>query len=296
MKLQISPYILTKRKQQNFRESSNIQEGALLRVTEGSFWGVADICTKPELGDPSLAEEIRLRGKLFKHALDLALEDLQARQRGVSLLTEKKVENNYLVLAHAEVDPQSYAKKTLKIKCGTDVSRLAIWLKESFDFEVSLRLDFNSCLKAVEFELFVKSLDSEIQRKIEYVEDPTPYTQEWSRWNKIVPLAVDFEKRHGSENFIQIFKPSREKIDRKMRYTLTSAMEHPVGFAHALRMAQKQAQGVSGFLTLDYYEETVFSSYFFQDENYVGFSSAALSGAGISMDQELKRLAWDGLE
>jgi hypothetical protein len=271
MQLKISPYILTKRQKQNARDSSLTQEGALLRVQEGSNWGVADICPKPELGDQSLAEESARRGDCLPERI------------------------NYLLPEFSEISAEQYRQKTLKIKCGRNVAALSAWLNTAFAFEARLRLDFNSGLQGEEFDSFIGALTPEILAKIEYVEDPTAFSEHWRRWNQSLPLAADFEKHSGTDGFIQIFKPSRERINEQARYTLTSAMEHPVGLAHALRIAQQRARGVSGFLTLNYYEETAFDRYFQQHENHMGFSPAALHGAGIGMESALSQLVWSAI-
>ena len=91
----------------------------------------------------------------------------------------------------------------------------------------------------------------------------------------------------------KIVKPAREAMIAGLRhFTLTSSMDHPIGVAHGLRIAQKLSQNDSGFLTLDLYEETVFNKYYSCIENYLNFSQSALNDTGIGMTGELSRLEW----
>src|SRR5207244_902270 len=97
-----------------------------------------------------------------------------------------------------------------------------------------------------------------------------------------------------------IIKPSRQSAKNlmqkcqqmKKKFTLTSAMDHPVGLAHGLRYAQKYAIGLSGFLTLDLYKETDFSPYFKTENNRINFSQIALDDFGIGMTSALNNLSW----
>ena len=275
------------------------QRGVLVKVIEGNFWGVADLCPKPELGDADYETEIKNRGHLYKRAIELALEDFEARRNKLSLLADKPVRNNFLVTDYQTVDifRRNFSGQTVKIKGDRDVASLTRILN-ALDLEMKIRLDFNSSLTSAEFESFLSLISAETKNKIEYIEDPTPISVQWKHWNMIIPLAFDFQPGEYNPELaqFQIVKPSRQNLPAGgfSHVTLTSAMDHPVGVAHGLRSAQKFATGDSGFLTLDLYE-SAFSKYFVQHENFLNFSDVARHDTGIGMSDELEKLTWNAL-
>ena len=264
-------------------------------VREDESWGVADLCPKPELGDADYVVEIKNHGPLYKRAIELAHEDLEARRNNVSLLADKPLRNNFLVTDYrlTEVFKKNLSGKTVKIKGDRDVVGFSRYLN-AIESEVKLRVDFNSVLTGEEFEKFLSLVAESTRNKIEYIEDPTPICAQWKQWNKVIPLAFDFQPSEYNSEYaeIQIVKPSRRALpERQGRVTFTSAMDHPVGVAHGLRIAQKFATTDSGFLTLDLYE-TPFEKYFDQQENELNFSEIARSDTGIGMSVELEKLVW----
>lgn len=267
-------------------------------VREGESWGVADLCPKPELGDADYVVEIKNQGLLYRRAVELAREDLEARRNNVSLLENKPVRNNFLVTDYrlTDVFKKNLSGQTVKIKSDRDVISFSRFLN-ALDLDVKLRLDFNSGLTDEEFEKFLSLISETARNKIEYIEDPTPICAKWKQWNKIIPLGFDFQPGEYSSEFaeFQIVKPSRQALPEKQgRVTLTSAMDHPVGVAHGLRIAQRFAMSDSGFLTLDLYE-TPFEKYFVQQDNNLNFSEVARSDTGIGMSAELEKLTWTSL-
>lgn len=297
MKLSCSSYKLKKRTALNALKQESYQEGALLRLVDGEDWGVADLCPKLEFGDQDWQTEIKERGLLFLRATELAIEDLLARKNKKSLLSDKKVSNNYLItdVFSMDLDQSHFSEKSVKIKCGRDIQTLLQKLN-AIAVDLRLRLDFNNTLEAQQFEIFLKGLNSTTKSRIEYIEDPTPMSEQWKEWNQEVPLAYDFQTQNYREEWADflIIKPSRQSLplEKKGKIVLTSAMEHPVGFAHALRIAQSLAVRDSGFLTLDLYEDSGFGQCFVQDKNTVSFSKEALSEYGIGMSQQLSQLSW----
>lgn len=296
MRLQYSPYSLVKRKKVNALDQAGTQSGVLLRILDSEgVWGVSDICPWPHLGDLSWEEELAQKGKLFQRALQLAEEDLQARQNKKSLLQDKWVDNNILVTDYTQFDFEApkYQGKTLKIKGDNNIFRLVEILR-SAPAHLTFRLDFNSILTSDEFQLFLDQIP--LSLPIEYVEDPCAYNEKlWSRWNQIVPLAADFVLAPDHYS-VKICKPSRETLKMTQKTVVTSSMDHPVGVAHALRLAQKYDLPKSGLLTLDLYESTSFHDCFvFQNESEINFSKRALNGTGLGMTQELQNLSWKEL-
>jgi|GEM_PF-4336788 len=304
MNLFYSPYLLKKKSHLNARDHSGTQNGVLIKISKGDYWGVADLCPKPEFGDNTLENEIKNKGPLFLRALELAKEDLAARTDNKSLLQDKPIENNFLITDYKSVNlnHEHYRNQTVKIKADRDILSLSRLLNGA-GAEVVIRLDFNSILSADEFENFLKLLSSEAVKKIEYIEDPTVFNLKWKSWNIFIPLAFDLQLTEYEPEYAKyrIIKPSRQKINVSENFTLTSAMEHPVGLAHALRISQQHAKNISGFLTLDLFEPSNFNKYFEQKKNYLNFSARALalpnlqSDFGIGMSEALDKLQWDEL-
>lgn len=301
MKLLFAPYSLIK------KNGQGVQKGSLLKVVDGANFGAADICPKLELGDSTVLDQITKNGPLFLRALELAKEDLEARKSGQSLLSDKSVKNNFLITDYhlatlnlADVLSSS-ENVTVKIKGDNNVKALADFLNAHFAeqvFRCTLRLDFNGKLSVSEFDLFLNSLLSAVLKKIEYIEDPTVVSSDWALWNQKVPLASDFQKTENADFYkYKIVKPAREVLSENLNhFTLTSAMDHPVGVAHGLRIAQQMAQNDSGFLTLDLYEDCGFNKYYNQEWLFLNFSKMALNDFGIGMTEELNKLNWTTLD
>lgn len=299
MKINICPYQLKKKSKLNSQNLSDIQNGALVKIIEGDFWGVADVCPKPELGDVELELELKTEGNLFKRALELAEQDLKARKEKRSLLQNKFVNNNILILDYKTVDlnSQKYTDQTIKIKGDHDIENLAVKLNQTENL-VKVRIDFNSCLSDEKFDSFLKLLTTDSLKKIEYIEDPTVFNSEWKEWNKKISLAFDFQKTDYDREFakFQIIKPSRQRIpENTENVILTSAMEHPVGLAHALSLAQPYSEKILGFGTLKLFEDSGFHQFFIEDENKINFSDQILKDFGIGMTEALNKLNWQNL-
>ena len=258
MTIQHSPYSLIKKNKVNAKDISLVREGTLLKISQGPCWGVSDLTTWPTLGDPTWSQELKSGGLLYQRAVELAMEDLSARKEKRSLLKNLYIANNYLITDYKIQDPRAQPfGAILKIKGDRDIQSLAQFI-HALPKPVKLRLDFNSCLSAEQFEIFLGKILM-VVNKIDYIEDPTPYNAElWGAWNQLIPLAWDFQKVTPSPDSysVRIVKPTREAIPSQGHFTLTSDMGHPVGLAHGLRLAQDFAQNESGFLTLDLFEET----------------------------------------
>jgi len=293
MEVLLSPYELKK------TGSDGVQRGTLIKISENGNWGVADLCPHPSLGDNPWEVEVGHKGRLYKRALQLASEDLNARKSGVSLLVEKKVLNNFLVTDYRSVNlnDRKFENQTVKIKGDAQVDLLANVLNK-INQNIKLRIDFNSKLAAAGFENFLSLLLPEVFIKIEYIEDPAPLSTLWGEWNIKVPLASDWEVTNDAALAkYRIVKPSREEISLASGLvTFTSSMDHPVGVGHGLRLAQQFATNVSGFLTLGHYEATPFHKYFETDGAWLGFSESALNDTGIGMTEELQKLQWTPLK
>lgn len=296
MEILFSPYELQR------TDKPLVQKGALVRVIEGEHWGVADLCPRVELEDNDLQTEIRREGFLYKRSLELAQEDLYARRENRSLLFNEPVPNNILVTNYADFNFNDPALRgmTVKIKGNEDVEPLALLLN-TIQNDIKIRLDFNSCLGEWSFQNFLNLLQAPALERIEYIEDPAPFSQSWMRWNKKIPLAFDFQDGEYMAEFARyrIIKPVREALPAGLtkNYTLTSAMDHPVGLAHGLRIAQQDQKrlghkNICGFLTLGLYADVGFYRYFAPHGSWMNFSTRALSQSGIGMAETLQTLKW----
>lgn len=306
MTIFFSKYKLEKKNSLNAKDALDFQEGALIKVQdEEDGWGVADLCPWPNLGDPSLDEELQNQGPLFQRSLELAMQDLKARKEKKSLLVDKLVENNLIITDFKNFDLSKKIFGTVKIKGSSQLDHFIEFLEKLSVQDIKIRLDFNSSLSAAEFNYFLNGLAKSVMAKIEYIEDPTVWNSiNWANWNKVIPLGFDFISadpfKYEQAWTYLIIKPSRQSAKKLIqkceqlnkKFTLTSAMDHPIGLAHGLRYAQKYASGASGFLTLDLYKKTEFNSYFKIEGSHVGFSQAALDDIGIGMTSELNNLVW----
>ena len=289
MKIFFSRYQLLRKR------DHSMQHGSLLKlVDDDGQWGVSDICPWPHLGDLTLDLEIAGKGPLYQRACVLATLDLEARKNQHRLISNKPVNVNTLVIDFSET-PEPTA--VLKIKGDQNTEGLLHSLSKLTNRQI--RLDFNSLLSAEKFVSLIPSLP----KSIEYVEDPTKWDPKlWGLWNHKIPLAVDFATANPFEFLsawtVLIIKPSRQDADLLIqkcislnkKFTLTSSMDHPVGFAHGLRYAQNYSDHVSGFSTLNLYEKTEFHQYFDLVGGTVIMKQAA--DFGIGMTAALNNLNW----
>ncbi len=289
MKIFFSRYQLLRKRDRS------VQHGSLLKLVDADdHWGVSDICPWPHLGDLTLDLEITAKGPLYQRAHVLATVDLQARKNQQRLISSKPVNVNTLVMDFSKTHDSA---AVLKIKGDQNTEGLLNYLSKLMNQQI--RLDFNLSLSAEKFVSLIPSLP----KSIEYVEDPTTWDPIlWDLWNQRIPLAVDFATTNPFE-FLSawtylIIKPSRQDADSLIQkcislnknFTLTSSMDHPVGFAHGLRYAQDYSDQVSGFSTLNLYEKTEFHRYF----DFVGSTVCIKQTAdfGIGMTAALNKLNW----
>ena len=313
MKVFLSKYELKKSGTLNAKDSEGVRLGTLIKVVDTEdAWGVADLSPWPNLGDLKLDQELQQQGLLFQRAIHLAKQDLEGRRNKKSLLYDRWVENNFLIADFTSFDFKTQFQGVVKIKGKPEISKLHNFLNK-FTLsspEARLRIDFNESLSESQMDEFLKPLSEEVLKKIEYIEDPTPWSYSaWKNWNQKIPLAVDFVNFGDPFRFLDawsvlIIKPTRQNTRdliakcraTKKTFTLTSAMDHPVGLAHGLRLAQELSENVSGFLTLNLYEEIGFNKFFETNGNKLNFSALALDDVGIGMTDKLNSLQWDRYE
>ncbi len=273
----IHRYELIRKRPANSKTDNLVQVGCLLKITdfENNF-GVADICPWPSLGDLNLDQELSQKGPLFQRAIELANKDLQARKNKIHLLSGVQIKNHVLVSDYKNFDFKSAQSGFVKIKGDQSVCELAEILNQLKGFKI--RLDFNFRLNEIEFRNFLNLLNPEALKNIDVVEDAFEFNEKsWAELNQKVTLALDWNfKNHQWSNLI--CKPARQMTDSFLY--MTSSMDHPVGVAHGMVMAQKHPDLVHGFNTNDLYEDS-------------GFKTS--DGYGIGFEKQLSEIVWEPL-
>lgn len=267
------PYRLQTKTALNSRSDGKFREGFLLKiVTENSSVGYADVMPWPEFGDLSCAELIAkiktnqsenskdpLLATAVRNAinndhsfqlLDAALKDFKNLNHG------KQFENNLLwsFRASDELPDESIVKVKLSRDFHAEIdkiNRLPWVTKRVFRFDFNSALDPNSALEEI------KWLKKNFRAAIQYVEDPCAFSSTvWKELNSILPLALDWE--FSDANFetdltfqFLVIKPTRQNANhlvqecakRNLKFTVTSAMDHPIGVLQSCVQAmQLQAQ------------------------------------------------------
>ena len=273
----IHRYELIRKQPANSKTENLVQVGCLLKITdvENNF-GVADICPWPSLGDLNLDQELSQRGPLFQRAVELANKDLQARKNKIHLLSNAEIKNHILISDYKNFDFKSVTGGVVKIKSDQNISALAEILNQLVG--IKIRLDFNFCLTEIEFRNFLDLLNPETSKTIDVIEDPFEFNQKsWVELNQKITLALDWNfKNHQWPNLI--CKPARYMTDTFLY--MTSAMDHPVGVAHGIAVAQNYPDLVHGFNTNDLYEDS-------------GFGTS--EGYGIGFEKQLSEIVWEPL-
>lgn len=318
MKLYYSPYSLLPKQSLNSLEKKTQKAGALLKLEEGEYCGYADLHPLIEFGDLPLEEHLQSLKTgslsfLAQRSLEFARKDLQARKEKISLLENRKLKSNFIITDLLSFDPSQLSQnldfQTVKIKIGRSWEKEAAALNRLQAFHFRIRLDANSNFTEKTFHEFLNSLDEDLLKKIEYVEDPTPYDMvSWKEFQKRVSIAIDFEIEKAPKSFVDagfsaiILKPARQNVEdlvdkslaAGLKMTFTSSMDHLVGIAHAVSVAEKYQKKYpdkvleSGFLTSDLFQENPFSSKVHVEKASLCFSFEE----GIGFSEELKSCDW----
>lgn len=292
LQLWVHYYALKRKVKPNALTSAFEQRGALIKIQdEQGHEGFSDLCPWPSLGDQTLEEELASQGPLFLRALDLACVDLEARKNKVHLVSSTPIKNNLLINDFRDLKGDfDFSNVTVKIKGNEHIYDFAKFLVENTERFYKIRMDFNFCISEFLFSEFMHLLSEEILKKIEYIEDPFFFHHnQWSFWNAKVPLALDWSHGEDQEWPRRIWKPSREIKPKASQFSLTSAMEHPVGLVHGLHYAQKYPEKTHGFLTLSQFTETEFQSYFSVNNDELTYQS---DGYGIGFSTLFAKINW----
>ena len=319
MKLEYHRYTLRSRAEArlNARSARSEFSGALIRVD-----GVGVGCIHPwiELGDASLDDELAALKDgspltLGAVALECAALDGQARRDGFSLF--KNISPASLPVSHwsagADDDPDAVAVlgfDTAKLKLDADVPAA---LESTGRWAACtgmnrLRLDFNSALSGERFLEFWKSLSDAARRKIQFVEDPTPF--DLDQWRKLqqltgAELAIDLRPGQciGDWDGWLVVKPAVLTRDQQRRWiethdpeklVFTSYMDHAIGQTWAIFCAGNfpQVRNAAGLLS---HHRFARDDAFFEQIHHHGPRVVAPAGSGLGFDDLLEGLSWTPL-
>ena len=309
-------YKLTTRQPLNSKSMRREVEGVLLRIGEG----FACLQPWPELGDPTLERCLKdlqgaRRWPLVRRAVRCASEDADARFIGDPLLEEIDVPDSHATLPWLDERIVESAVRQgfhcLKMKAGKDLKSESDFLTSMAAAHPSLRwrLDFNEALEPTEAESFLMGVPENIRLRMDFVEDPCPYSEtSWRELSKkvLVPLAVDREAAPlCSAAQVMVIKPAVDEpwllaeaaAKQGQQVVVTSYMEHPLGQVFAAWEAAKLnvqfpgLVGLCGLQTHQLFTPTDFA------ERLGRWSPAFKSpgGTGLGFDDLLEKLPWKRL-
>jgi O-succinylbenzoate synthase len=310
-------YRLKSRRGLNARSSRGDIEGLLLKDGEG---GHACLQPWPALGDPPLQKCMEdlagpRRWPIVRRALRCLEMDGAARSIPDPLFDELEVPLSHATLASCDTAMLEQAVAagftTIKLKCGRDLAHEREFLGAAFANHQALkwRLDFNETGDADELAAWLMSLPVEARSRIDFLEDPCPFSE--TKWRDFflktrVPLAVDREAApHLADAQVTVIKPA---VDEPwllaeaaqgfgQRVVVTSYMDHPLGQAFAAWEAGRLALqfpglvGLCGLQTHHLFEPDAFTEALgpWTPEFH------APPGNGLGFDDLLGKLPWKRL-
>lgn len=321
-------YELTPHTQFGAMAGSSLREGALLRITwpDGKT-GYADLFPWTELGDADLDTQLTAISKsrlsyLVEQSIWMARQDALLRAEGKNAFQGvARVKNHFLIndLSRIEDATIEEARRngftTLKIKIGIDIEAEAKRLDRLMrQFPMLVRLDFNSKASVYSVEKFLSFLLAANLARIEFIEDPCPYhPEDWDKLNRMVPLAFDTElekldlkKLKGPlPAKVLVIKPARQDVKQMidfanrmmLKMVITSSLDHPVGVAHATKIANETKKLFPnilldcGCLSIRSYRANDFSTSMIVQGPYL----MDIPGTGIGFDHLLGKIQWTPL-
>ncbi len=309
-------YTLAARQPVNSKTTRREFEGALVRVGEG----FACLHPWPEFGDPTLAKCLDdlagdRRRVIVRRAVRCAKEDADARFIGDPLLEEIDIPPSHATLPWQDERILDSAVEKgftrIKMKIGRDPAAEAEYLMKSADKHPGLRwrLDANESFDPAQATDFLLGLPEALRWKIDFVEDPCPYSE--TTWRELksrcrVPLAVDREAVPlAAAAQVMVIKPAVDEpwllaeaaAARGQQVVVTSSMEHPLGQCAAAWEAAKlnvQFPGLVGVCGLQTHH--LFTPSDFAER--LGRWSPEFKppgGTGLGFDDLLERLPWKKL-
>jgi o-succinylbenzoate synthase len=310
-------YRLKSRRGLNARSSRGDIEGLLLKDGEG---GHACLQPWPELGDPPLQKCMEdlagpRRWPIVRRALRCMEMDGAARSIPDPLFDDLEVPQSHATLASCDATMLEQAVAagftTIKLKCGRDFphERKFLAVASSKHPALKWRLDFNENGDAAELTEWLTSLSVEERTRIDFIEDPCPFSD--AKWRELflktrVPLAVDREAApHRVDAQYTVIKPAIDEPwllaeaaqEFGQRVVVTSYMDHPLGQAFAAWEAGRLALqfpglvGLCGLQTHHLFEPDAFTEALgpWTPEFH------APPGNGLGFDDLLGKLPWKRL-
>jgi O-succinylbenzoate synthase len=308
VKIQLSPYTLVLKNPLG-RAQTGTRHGTLLRVEFPEGPGYADLHPWPEIGDVPIEEQLDLlksgrHTALTRRTLEFAKRDAEARARKVSLLAGLSIPPSHYLVTESGTQEAINAYETgfrfFKLKLSPDLElaeKRFSSLCKALPAEARIRLDFNELLELEAFHQFLTRIDT---TRIDFVEDPAPWTQ--NGWGKAsVRLALD--RNVGLANAeawpeVVIVKPAlndpKTLTGSNRKLVVTSYLDHPLGQASAALIAAEFARDLPaaietcGLLTHWAYETNDFSALLRNS----GPRLLAPEGTGLGFDSVLARQNW----
>jgi o-succinylbenzoate synthase len=303
------------------------RHGALLKILwpDGKC-GYGDLYPWPEFGDQPLDEHINALflkriTNLVEQSIWLARRDAKARALNQNFLQAiNRVKNHYIITDITQINESKLADikasgfSTLKIKAGRDIENEIEFIKRTLTrFNFLFRIDFNAKgdLKAI--EALYTAIPHDLREKIEFIEDPMPYSFEnWSILKKYFNIAVDFEADKvdwSVKNLpidVMVIKPARQDIEnafklaneKGLKIVITSVLDHSVGVVHANRIAAEAKRDFphlcldAGCATTRLYEPNTFTSRMIWQGPYL----IETFGSGVGFDEQLEKAQWTLIE
>jgi O-succinylbenzoate synthase len=246
------------------------RQGALLRVEfdDGSI-GHADLHPWPEFGQEPLDRQLdalasgapTTQGAI---ALRHARTDAAARRAGLSLFAGLPAVGSHALFTDWTCAPRSAFEacsaegfRAAKLKVGRDPVTEASALNGLAGVPLRWRLDANGLFTARDFREWIRLLNDDVRRAIEFIEDPCPYDPEaWANLSEEtgLALALDWQLPDSPPpwpgNSVLVLKPSAQEVfplasaaaAAGLKIVVTHSLDHPLGRAIAMWTAMRLRQ------------------------------------------------------
>ncbi|MCB0393111.1 MAG: hypothetical protein KDD25_01050 [Bdellovibrionales bacterium] len=193
---------------------------------DGEVFGYSELSPLITWGHPPLDELVELLDSelshaLLDHAIEMAISDLKARERGSSLIRGGQLFLNHQFLMGTQEPIEPWAK-SIKIKMG-DRLDYEVSLLQSFiqnNSEIKLRIDLNGAFRFAE-DFLRWWWKVPFMNQVEFLEDPVLNDYEWEQIRNLapeIPIAAD-QMLGRVESPILVIKPSWEKLDRTLKFS-----------------------------------------------------------------------------
>lgn len=310
------PYTLIPVGALSARAAAQPRQGVLLRGENGGF---ASLQSWPELGDAPLEYELdALRAghplKLGARALRCIGKDAEARALSKSMFEGLSVPKSHATLPVSSspsmvytLNQRGFRMGKLKLLPNLQAALERLMNLAAMVPEWSWRLDFNATLTRDETLAFWGMLPEALKRRINFIEDPCPYTvDDWQTLqDACIPLAYDIPLTNDAgippcthTPMMRVVKPARDRTTEGLP-VFTSYMDHPLGqmwaawcAAYFYRDTPADQIPLCGLVTQHVYRSNEFSE-------VLGLSIqpdlAIPLGTGLGFDELLEKQPWKRL-